>query len=825
MFREPQGHFFEQSYEEERAAKASQPIECLGITFDNDDARRAYFLDKLRAKLGDPEFRRIEGCPIGDDDDILRLSDPPYHTACPNPFLADFVRHYGRQYDPNEPYHRTPFAVDVSEGKTDALYKAHSYHTKVPPKAIMRAILHYTNPGDLVLDGFCRLGHDRRRRAALRPSRSGVQGYRRCRVEGGRRRPAAVGRAPRRPQRAVAGGDVHRRQLQPAVRRRRLRPRCPAHPRRDRRGVGLDVRNPAHGRQDARADQLLPRQAQALAALWRKAEAEPDARLRSALVFFVEQAIWGMSVLNRYKTIMHGKTTSSNVNQYLSGVYYVPSQHSEVSPWYNLQHRLHRLRNNAFVVHPAARNQAIITTSPAQSLSLPENCIDYIFTDPPFGENIYYADLNFLVESWHRVRTDPGPEAIVDRAKRKSLADYQELMRRCLAEFYRVLNPGRWMTMVFHNSSNAVWNAIQEAMLAAGFVVADVRTLDKQQGSYRQVTSSAVKQDLVISAYKPNGGLEARFQLAAGAENGAWDFVRTHLGQLPVFVSKDGRAEPVAERQAYLLFDRMVAFHVLRGVTVPLSAAEFYAGLEQRFIPRDRMYFLPEQAAEYDRKRMTVQDVMQLELAVSDEASAIEWVRRELSAKPQTLQELTPKFMKEAQRAWAKHEKPLELASLLHDNFLCYDGDAEVPSQIHSYLSTNFKELRNREKDEAALRAKGKHRWYVPDPNKAQDLEKLRDRALLKEFWEYMPPGHQPTAPDGPQAALPGLLKPPPIAKGKRIKVLRTEAVRAGFAYCWKNRDYRTILAVAGRLPDDVLQEDPKLLMWYDQAVTRVGQT
>jgi hypothetical protein len=84
-------------------------------------------------------------------------------------------------------------------------------------------------------------------------------------------------------------------------------------------------------------------------------------------------------------------------------------------------------------------------------------------------------------------------------------------MQKCFEEYYRVLKPGRWMTVVFHNSRNAVWNAVQEAMLTAGFVVADVRTMDKQQGSYRQVTSTAVKQDLVISAYKPNGGLEIAF--------------------------------------------------------------------------------------------------------------------------------------------------------------------------------------------------------------------------------------------------------------------------------------------------------------------------
>src|SRR2546426_228605 len=86
---------------------------------------------------------------------------------------------------------------------------------------------------------------------------------------------------------------------------------------------------------------------------------------------------------------------------------------------------------------------------------------------------------------------------------------------------------------------------------------------------------------------------------------GVWDFVRTHLKQLPVFVAKDGQAEIIAERQNYLLFDRMVAFYVQRGIAVPLSAAEFYQGLAQRFSEREGMYFLPEQVAEYDKRRMT----------------------------------------------------------------------------------------------------------------------------------------------------------------------------------------------------------------------------
>lgn len=140
------------------SVKQHGPVECLGMTFTNDEVRRKYFLDILRAKLNDAEFRKIEGFPVGSDEDILALSDPPYFTACPNPFIGDFIKHYGKPYDPSKPYSREPFAADVSEGKNDPIYNAHSYHTKVPHKAIMRYILHYTEPGDIVFDGFCGTG-------------------------------------------------------------------------------------------------------------------------------------------------------------------------------------------------------------------------------------------------------------------------------------------------------------------------------------------------------------------------------------------------------------------------------------------------------------------------------------------------------------------------------------------------------------------------------------------------------------------------------------------------------------------------------------------
>ena len=73
--------------------------------------------------------------------------------------LSEFLAKYSRLYDPEEDtFDRPPFASDIKEGKNDPIYNAHSYHTKVPPRGIIPYILHYTEPGDLILDPFCGSG-------------------------------------------------------------------------------------------------------------------------------------------------------------------------------------------------------------------------------------------------------------------------------------------------------------------------------------------------------------------------------------------------------------------------------------------------------------------------------------------------------------------------------------------------------------------------------------------------------------------------------------------------------------------------------------------
>jgi 16S rRNA G966 N2-methylase RsmD len=882
--------------------KSSGPVECLGLTFENDDARRAYFLDKLREKLQSPEFRKIEGFPIGSDENILALSDPPYFTACPNPFFADFIKYCGKPYDPaTDVYHCEPSAVDIVGSKSTAVYMAHTYATKVPPESIAPLIEHYTKPGDVIFDPFCGSGmtgvalhicNDRnkhqRTRKALVSDLSPFAGYlshemthavgtdvfRRIvteilqtlrgdlswlykRKDGEEFNYALWSdvwicsncgheqsdweltvdedslelKSPicRACNAKLRRGELKRKQytfIDPLLGKPRtqslqvlsrlalkrgnrtllVRPddydldvidranrelgkvRVPV----DELPIGYNTQQPASSHNFTYThDFYTPRNLLFIARYMELARHSPAFH---DLLFVLT------SVLVKTASRLHGIGFGGSINLAGQGVntLQISSTLAERNMFILLEGKAKDLET--VYSYPKLPSDVLISTSAAQSASFVPSCsVDYIFTDPPFGANINYSEVNFLYESWLGVQTNSKKEAIVNRFQSKSVQEYESLMTESMRECYRVLKPGRWITVEFHNSKNAIWNVIQNALGKAGFILADVRVFDKGQGTWKQMTSTgAVERDLIISAYKPNGGLEQRFELESGTEEGAWDFVRTHLGQLPVFVEKDGKAEPIAERMNYLLFDRMVAFHVQRGITVPISAPEFYIGLEERFISRDGMYFLPEQAAEYDKKRLVTQEIEQLTLFVTGEASAIQWLKQRLTQKPQTFQELHPIFTREL-GGWQKHEALLDLYDLLGQNFLMYDGQGNVPTQIHAYLSSNFKDMRNLPKDHPTLRAKAEDRWYVPDPNKAADLEKLRERALLREFEEYR------------------------ASTQRKLKIFRLEAVRAGFKKAWQEREYETIITVAEKIPETVLQEDPKLLMWYDQASLRAG--
>lgn len=941
----------------EASQETSGPVTCLGMTFENDEARRAYFTEELRKKLQDPEFRKIEGFPIGSDEDILTLSDPPYYTTCPNPWIADFIAEWEAQKPKQSEgyhYHREPFAADVSEGKSDPIYNAHSYHTKVPHKAIMRYILHYTEPGDIVFDGFCgtgmtgvaaqmcgnreaimSLGYQVKPDGTILQEETDEEGkkiWRPFSKLGGRRAvlndlspaatfiaynyntPVDVKKFDKEAKRILSEVEkecgwmyetIHYetqtiKGITRTIKKKGIInytiwsdvfvcPECSTEvvfwdtAVNKNAGIVRDTfpcphcsalltkRNMEHAwvtKYDNAINQTI-RQAKQVPVLVnysvfdestgksKRFEKTPDADDLSVIQlietmkiphwfptdelpdgfntrqpkgshglthvhhFYTKRNLWVLSsFLNRItksplkpflyqfvlgslrilsKQAKHNKERRTEnaglgwINAGVTGTLYISSCPAEQSVLFFFSKKISKFSSFCKNI-----NLYCLSNSSSINISAPTSSIDYIFIDPPFGSNLNYSELSFNVESWLNIVTNNITEAIENSIQGKGVSEYRQLMTTCFKEAYRLLKPGRWMTVEFSNTKSSIWNSIQTALTDSGFIIANISALDKKQGSFKAVTTpTAVKQDLVISAYKPNGGFEDRFQEEAQTEEGVWDFMRTHLQYLPVIKSHDRKLQSVPERDPRILFDQMVSYYVRKGYPVPLSSQDFQIGLTQRFIERDGMYFLPEQAAEYDRKKLLSGSIEQASLFVKDESSAIDWLRLLLKAKPQTFADINPQFMQQL-GGWSKNEAQLDLRELLNQNFLCYDGKGPVPEQIHAYLSTNWKELRKLPKDDPTLAAKARDRWYVPDPRKAGDLEKLREKALLKEFEEYKE------------------------AK-KKLKVFRLEAVRAGFKKAWQERDYAVIIAVAEKLPTNVMEEDPKLLMWYDQAVTRMG--
>ena len=211
----------------------------------------------------------------------------------------------------------------------------------------------------------------------------------------------------------------------------------------------------------------------------------------------------------------------------LSNSLYIPELQCEVNPFKTWQKTVKK-QKASFAISRAAT--AMVSTEASRLSQVPDRSIDYIFVDPPFGENIFYAESSFCWEYFLGVYTNSKSEAIVSKYQKKSIDTYRQLIGDVLGQCFRVLKPGRWMTVEFSNRSNAVWNALSEAIQAAGFIIADVRVFDKKHGTIRQDMGQSIKKDLIISAYRPNGGLEERLVGEAGTIEGVWDFVRPIFG-------------------------------------------------------------------------------------------------------------------------------------------------------------------------------------------------------------------------------------------------------------------------------------------------------
>lgn len=865
-------------------------VTVLGKTFANDGERREYFRNELRKKL--PELKKLAGFPAGNDDDIINLSDPPFYTACPNPWTQDFVSEWEAQKKTLEAEGKRdahfevkePYASDVSEGKNNPIYNAHSYHTKVPHPAIMRYILHYTEPGDIILDGFAgtgmtgvaasacgKCGIDLKNKIEAEFAANGynppVWGERHAvlgdlspvasfiaynyntpvdaavfeseakkalaqveeecgwmyetrHTDGTKGRInyvvwsdvfvcpdcgsevvffdaavdkekgeildefpcAACGAKHTKKQMKRAVKTVFDKALGKSVTQAKTVPVLISY---------TDKSGKRHEKKpDAEDFKLIEKIDATDIPYWfptdvmcegREAHRNDSAGITNVHQFYTKRNLWVLAALwdklnfqeriiltnclsrnatklNRY--VVNSHNPHGRINGPLTGTLYIPSETVE-------QNVFTLISEKSFI---DLNIQNLVSVTSAEDSLLAQNSVDYIFTDPPFGANIMYSELNFLQESWLRVKTNNKEEAIENEAQHKGLTEYLNIMQKCFAEYFRVLKPGKWLTVEFSNTQSSVWNAIQLALNRTGFVIANVAVLDKQHGGIKSMTySTAVKQDLVLSCYKPSETFAKNFLIQDSTAN-TWSFVEEQLEHLPIPAFKDEKTAAVVERSPKVLYDRLITYFLMRGLNVPLDASDFQDGLFARYVYEDGMVFTSEQASKYRelKKKHNVTGQMKLFVAVIEsESDAIQWLREKLSEKPLKYQDIQPEYRK-AYAIKRKGEVEVELKDVLEENFI-------------------------KNPDEA---------WRVPDMNEQKDRDAMRTKALLKIWSDYC------------QQVDSG--------KVKKLKDVRLEAVKAGFKDCYQKKDFKRIVQIGEKIPENLLVEDETLLNYYDIACGKV---
>ena len=869
-------------------------IKVLGKTFNSDEERRKYFREELRKNL--PDLKKLEGFPIGEDEDILNLSDPPYYTACPNPWLNDFIAVWesekkeleeqgkrSSEFIVNEPY-----AVDVSEGKNNPFYSLHTYHTKVPHPAIMRYLLHYTQPGDIIFDGFGGTGMTGL--AAKQCGNTNEETKNRLDLEyklkngqqanWGERRAIVSDLAPAA---SFISSNINSEFNTANIRdsitnkidaiynkykwmfetkhhdgkigeinfsvwsevvscsscnnefslwevsadtklgRMKTNFNCPNCHRQLKKsdcnsvlqskidfGTGEMIKQKVYrpvlinysiGKkrffktpdvQDIELNEKIEKinistwfpvdkimhKGDFWGDTWRAGVHNGSTNVhhfytKRNLLFISE--LWSiisnkekfiatsilsrnLTKLNRY--VLKPRTPHGEVNGPLSGTLYLSSEFVEQNPVDLLKSKIPKF---------AWDNSGVLTAvTAAQNVHIIDNTIDYIFTDPPFGANLMYSELNFLWEAWLKVFTNNKQEAIENNSQNKSTFEYQNLMYECFKEYFRILKFGKWMTVEFSNTSAAVWNGIQTALTNAGFIVASVSALDKKHGGIKSMTySTAVKEDLIISCYKPSSEFDEKFKQHQNVDVGIWDFVDEHLRHLPIHLIKGNSTTAIIERSPRILFDRLIAFYVQRNLPVPIDAGKFQIGLRERFIERDGMFFTNEQVQKYDKKKEEVPNFIQLSIFVTNEQDSIYWLRNILEKESKAEQDIQPLWLREVAGNMRAGDVLPEMRTILEENFL---------------------------KDDHG-------KWYVPDHENESDLEKLRTKRLVKQFEVYKTEAANPKA---------------------KIKEVRVEALRAGFKQCYQDKDFKTIVLIGDRIPNNLLMEDEVLLQFYDIASSRV---
>lgn len=303
---------------------------------------------------------------------------------------------------------------------------------------------------------------------------------------------------------------------------------------------------------------------EAMSAIWAAAE-RADASVRDALRLLALSYNASHSTLMTRVVIKGGSDFVITGSQ--SGVLYVSALPVEKNLFLGMKRKAKDLQAAFALVH-GSRGRVTVVNASSVSVPASEKSIDYVFTDPPFGDYIPYAEVNQVNEAWLGRLTSQSHEITVSPSQDRDVADYGALLGEVFSEVRRVMKDDAKATVVFHSAKAEVWRALTSAYEAAGLQVEATGVLDKRQSSFKQVVSNvAVKGDPLILLSKADGRRkEDRIAEA--------DVLREVLswGALP------GNRDVARE----MLYSRFIARCIAAGISLQTDAAAFYAEAARR---------------------------------------------------------------------------------------------------------------------------------------------------------------------------------------------------------------------------------------------------
>lgn len=313
------------------------------------------------------------------------------------------------------------------------------------------------------------------------------------------------------------------------------------------------------------ADFYLDRSKRALGELWFRINQVQSREIREGLRFAFTNTAWHSSRMRRFN--------ARGGQRPLTGTLYIPQLVAEANVFEVFRNQVQQAGRFYSDAGFESEPSAVVRQSSATDLSwIPDDSVDYIFTDPPFGSNIFYGDCNLVWEAWLGDVTDVREEMVVNRSRTpdeggKTVDDYEALLEASFLEMRRVLRPGSRASVVFHNSDDLIWTAMLAASERAGLRQIGVSLLDKGQRSMKGYRGRAGFElvpfyDLVITFAQTS----ARAPELNGVGDVALNAIREHLAEA------DRRQEPLGSPIRSLEYLYSVAIgNVIREGRVPLG--------------------------------------------------------------------------------------------------------------------------------------------------------------------------------------------------------------------------------------------------------------